>query len=248
MDYGLRRAGMTCQWQVERDRHCIAVLVDNYPEARQEHGDARNINPAALETIDLLAAGDPCPIRSRPGAVHGRRGQEDLWPEVLRWVSILRPLWVLRENVVAADLDDCAWQLECLGYATSALLMDSAFVSAQTRQRHYLVGVASAAGLCPAAAFSECGSDTRDRQALLEAGQALACLTTHPYRMDSQDNYIFEPGRGVRIPSRVERERLQGLPDGYTRRVSFRQACKQTGNACDARQVEWIGRRILAVN
>jgi len=245
LDLGLERAGMVCRWQVENDRACLHVLNNHWPQIRK-YEDARQVELSTVERVDLIAGGDPCPTRSRAGSIHGRDKQEDLWPEFLRWVSFLQPLWVLRENVPSPDLDDCAWQLECVGYSTTALELEGAFITAQARRRQFLVGVLATAGHCPTRAFSDCESDMRDRQALLEAGEAVACLTTHPYRMDSRDNYVFEPGRGVRIPARVERERLTGLPDGHTGGVSFRAACRQTGNAVITHKAEWIGRRILA--
>ena len=46
----------------------------------------------------------------------------------------------------------------------------------------------------------------------------------------------------------VERERLQGFPDGWTAGQSDSQRYKQLGNAVPVPVVEWIARRIVEVN
>jgi site-specific DNA-cytosine methylase len=194
--------------------------------------------------VDLIAGGDPCPYRSRARSIHGT-DSPDLWPEFLRIVRVLRPLWVLRENVVAPDVDDCWRDLCDLGYDAIVLEADGSQVTGQSRSREYLCGVLGTAGICPGQVFSEPVGSRRDLEAVSQTGPVAQCLTTHPMRFDSRDNYILEPGRGTRILSPVERERLQGFPDGWTSGLSDRQRAYVIGNALIPAFPRWIGERIM---
>lgn len=56
-----------------------------------------------LGRIDILTAGYPCqPFSS---AARGRNSAPDLWPECLRIIRLVRPRWVVLENVPAYRLE-----------------------------------------------------------------------------------------------------------------------------------------------
>lgn len=247
-DLGLTRAGFRCEWQVEFAKNPAKVLDQHYPDVRR-HGDIHSFPPSEPKGwhVDLIAGGDPCPYRSRARSIHGT-DSPDLWPEFLRVVRALRPLWVLRENVVSPDIDDCYRDLCDLGYEAIVLETDGSQVTGQSRSREYLCGVLGTAGICPGQVFSEPECDGGDLEAVPQAWPIAQCLTTHPRRFDSRDNYIFESGRGARILSPVERERLQGFPDGWTAGLSDWQRAHAVGNALIPAFPEWIGRRIIAAH
>ena len=98
LDLGLERAGMMCAWQVEIDPAARRVLEHHWPDVPR-HGDIRKLKGDELEPVDLLCGGFPC----QPVSVAGKRkGQSDgrwLWPEFARLVRLLRPRYVLVENV-----------------------------------------------------------------------------------------------------------------------------------------------------
>jgi hypothetical protein len=112
---------------------------------------------------------------------------------------------VLRENVVAGDVDKCAEAIARLGYAVVVAEVDSATVTGQSRPRQYLVGVLRSAGICPINALSIAEGMGGDRKASQEAEAASPCLSTHPRRFDTRDGYLMEavhptimtkPGKG----------------------------------------------------
>jgi len=259
-DLGLGRAGMTCAWQVEKDRQCRAVLESHWPAIRR-YEDVREFPPAeGCARVDLIIGGDPCPCRSKARGSQGAKSP-DLFPEFLRVVSLVRPAWVLRENVVARDTQDCARALVRLGYNTVVLHVDSAGVTGQSRPREYLCGVLAAPGICPVAVLRERTRMAGDHASVEEAQTTSPCLSTHPRRFDSRDGLIcdalaarsgksvsqetFIRESGLRILAPVERERLQGFPDGWTDGHSFTARCRMLGNAMTVPVVEWIGRRIV---
>jgi DNA (cytosine-5)-methyltransferase 1 len=242
-DLGLVRAGLTCLWQIERDRHCRTLLERHFPGV-DRHADILDVDPSDLARVDVICGGDPCPFRSNAKSIHGTTSP-DLFPEFLRIVRALRPLWVLRENVVSPDIDECGGMLRDLGYEPIILECDSAEVTGQSRQREYLCGVLASSGICPGRTFFEPTGDRGASATSGEAGHVATCLTAHHKRYDTVENYILEPGSGLRILASVERERLQGLPDGWTAGISSRQRAKVAGNAVTRSFPQWIGRKIM---
>lgn len=86
---------------VEKDQYCQRVLRKHWP-AVPIMEDVRYVTDTGERiagTVDLLTGGFPC----QPFSTAGRRGgvSDDryLWPEMLRVVRLLKPTWVIAENV-----------------------------------------------------------------------------------------------------------------------------------------------------
>jgi DNA (cytosine-5)-methyltransferase 1 len=125
IDLGLQRAGMEIRWQVEIDEWCRRVLTKHWPTV-PKYGDITTLTGEELAPVDLICGGFPC----QPVSVAGRRlGDADdrwLWPEFIRVVRLVRPTWVLVENVpglrsaasgrlfggILADLAACGFDAE----------------------------------------------------------------------------------------------------------------------------------------
>lgn len=108
-------------WQVERDPWCRKVLARHWPDA-DRFDDVCAVG-AELAAVDLICGGFPC----QPASVAGKRkGMDDdrwLWPQFARIVGVVRPRFVLLENVAGLlTLDNGrAWgsvlgSLASLGY------------------------------------------------------------------------------------------------------------------------------------
>jgi len=101
-DLGLERSGMTCVAQCEYDKTAREVLQKHWPDVPCYH-DVRTLTGEQLErdgiTVDLICGGFPC----QPFSFAGKRGGEEdnrhLWPEMLRIVQEVRPVWIVGENV-----------------------------------------------------------------------------------------------------------------------------------------------------
>lgn len=115
-DLGLERAGFQIEWQCENNEFCRGVLRKHWPKVPC-HYDIKTIDWEYIQRVDLVCGGFPCqPFSS---ASRGRRTAEDLWPEMFRAVSVLKPAWFIGENVVgAANLafPQMAADLESIGY------------------------------------------------------------------------------------------------------------------------------------
>lgn len=108
MDLGFERAGMVCVWQVEKADLCRRVLGRHWPAVRR-HDDVRTFPPSDPSEweCDVICGGFPCKQTSTIAAVHDRRlglagPDSGLWFEMLRVVRLVRPRWVVVENVAGA--------------------------------------------------------------------------------------------------------------------------------------------------
>src|SRR5262245_45096642 len=92
---------MTCVWQVEMDHFKRQVLAKHWPHVRR-HGDVRTFPPTDPGDwrCDLICGGFPCEDISRAGRMAGIDGpQSSLWAEFARIIGLVRPRFVLVENV-----------------------------------------------------------------------------------------------------------------------------------------------------
>lgn len=105
-DLGLERAGMVISWQVELAEYPRAILRKHWPHVRL-HDDVETFPPAgSIEEwrVDLIAGGFPCTdltncLKASHAGIHGP--QSGLVVEFARIADLLRPTWLLMENVIA---------------------------------------------------------------------------------------------------------------------------------------------------
>ena len=125
---GLDRAALAAfgggriAWVADPDRHVITLLAARMPNA-PNLGDVRTVDWHAVKPVDVVTAGFPCQDISaagrRAGITHGTRS--GLFFDVARAVKILRPKWVVIENVAAlrwrgGGLDIVVAELHLAGY------------------------------------------------------------------------------------------------------------------------------------
>lgn len=100
---GLERAGMDVKWAVEYDPYAAAVYRKNFPDVQVIEQDITTIDFTELEPVDMLAGGFPCQDISYAGKGKGIKNgtRSGLWKEYWRAIDVLRPGFVLVENVSA---------------------------------------------------------------------------------------------------------------------------------------------------
>jgi DNA (cytosine-5)-methyltransferase 1 len=103
-ELGLQMASLDFEiaWQVEQDEFCQKVLAKHWPDA-QRWDDVKTFPPEPAEdwAVDLICGGWPCQPVSAAGRQKGESDERWLWPEFLRICEVLRPRWILGENVGA---------------------------------------------------------------------------------------------------------------------------------------------------
>ena len=114
---GLERAGMRTVAFCEVNGFCRRVLAKHWP-AVPCYEDIHTLTGARLAAdgiaVDLVCGGFPCQPFST--ASRGRRTAVDLWPEMLRVISEIRPRYVIAENVQQEAVAVAARNLRSLGY------------------------------------------------------------------------------------------------------------------------------------
>ena len=110
-------------WCAEYDKYASKLIEKrlNIPNYK----DIKSIDWYSLEPIDILTAGYPCQPFSVAGSRKGSDDERHLWPYIKQAISVLRPRFVILENVrghlslgfkeVLADLTeigyDARWQV-----------------------------------------------------------------------------------------------------------------------------------------
>ena len=141
---------MRCEWQVEINPFCQRVLAKHWPEVRR-WDDVRTFPPEGDWSVDVICGGFPCQDISLAssngvGIIGERSG---LWGELARIVGVIRPRFVVVENVPALrgrGLALVLQDLRALGFdAEWHCLPACAFGAPHERDRIWIV--AYAAGL-----------------------------------------------------------------------------------------------------
>jgi DNA (cytosine-5)-methyltransferase 1 len=110
-------------WCAEYDKHASYLINERFNIPNYK--DIKSINWTILEPIDILTAGYPCQPFSVAGSRQGSNDERHLWPYIKEAISVLRPQFVILENVlghlslgfkeVLADLTeigyDARWQV-----------------------------------------------------------------------------------------------------------------------------------------
>ena len=141
LDLGLERAGMKIAWQVEIDPFCRQVLEKHWPHV-PKYGDIRQIRGDELEPVDLIAGGFPCQPVSVAGKRKGQKDERWLWPEFARIIRVVRPQYVLVENVpglLVREMGDVLGDMAEMGYDAEWFVFPARAVgAAHLRERVFI--------------------------------------------------------------------------------------------------------------
>ena len=280
IDLGLEMTGgFETVWQVENDEYATRVLEKHWPDVRrwgdvraflayakrprtpQPQGSKQNKRRWSIYSrekwradnhVDLICGGFPCQPVSCAGKQRGEHDERWLWDEMRRVCAILRPTWVLAENVLgllsAKDVHGkrgalfgrVVQDLASLGYRVRWDCVPAASVGApHIRDRVFIVAHTRSVGTGNATQTVQAGesqlggkSDVADAECKRQSrrGEEVAGATEPPSRTEERNWWATEPdvGRVAHgVPKRVDRLRC-------------------LGNAVVPQVVQYIGERILA--
>lgn len=131
----LERAGIKYDhyFASEIDKYAIEITLKNYPDTLQL-GDITSLNTDSLPPIGLLMGGSPCQSFSNAGDHSGFKGKSGLFWEFVRVFNEVKPKYFLFENVKMKK----EWRdIISRELGVEPILINSALVSAQNRQRYY---------------------------------------------------------------------------------------------------------------
>jgi DNA (cytosine-5)-methyltransferase 3A len=222
--------------------HAIKCTLDNYPNTIQL-GNILNLKGSDLPKIDLLIGGSPCKGISRlnknqEGLEHS---ESRLFWEYIRLLDEVKPKYYLLENT-HGNKEATNTITETLGI--KPISINSKLVSAQNRPRYYWTNIPDIKqpidkGITTNDIFDYSGvlaDECRVRWLNSESGKKSikngytkvnpypksGCLTALGHKKWNE-NYLYRDGV-YRYLSQTEIEKLQTLPVGYTKILSYDEA------------------------
>ena len=104
-------------WCAEFDKYASQVIEQRFNIPN--YGNIKEIDWASTPKIDILTAGYPCQPFSHAGYRKGTDDARHIFPYILEAISILRPRWVVLENVrghLSLGLKEVLAGLTSIGY------------------------------------------------------------------------------------------------------------------------------------
>jgi len=228
--------------------HAIKCTLDNYPNTIQL-GDILNLKGSDLPKIDLFIGGSPCKGISRlnknqEGLEHS---ESRLFWEYIRLLDEVKPKYYLLENT-HGNKEATNTITETL--RINPISINSKLVSAQNRPRYYWTNIPDIKqpldkGITTNDIFDYSGvlaDECRIKWLNSESGKKSikngytkvnpypksGCLTALGHKKWNE-NYLYRDGV-YRYLSQTEIEKLQTLPVGYTKILSYDEAYDCIGN------------------
>ena len=132
--------GAETVWVSEIDKYASQVieLRLNKPNL----GDLKKIDWANVEPIDILTAGYPCQPFSTAGNRKGTKDARHIWPNIREGISILRPNYVILENVrghLSLGFKEVLKDLAEIGYDAKWQIVRASDVGAPHRRERLFV-------------------------------------------------------------------------------------------------------------
>lgn len=213
----------------EIDKNAIEVTMYNFPETKHL-GDVTQLSVKNGQ-FDLLIGGSPCQSFSIAGNREGFEGESGLFYEYVRILKEAKPKYFLLENVKMKE----EWQdiitkaLQDIYPETYVININSKLVSAQLRNRFYWTNIPNVQQpedrKILLQSILESGFTDREKaRAILESESRPLRNKEKMYRRYKQAGFTtivyensIEDKENIRYFTQTELERLQTLPEGYTK-------------------------------
>lgn len=127
-------------WCAEFDKYASQVIDKRFNVPN--HGDIKLIDWSTLPKIDILTAGYPCQPFSNAGPRKGTDDPRHIWPHIQEAISILRPKFVILENVrghLTLGLKEVLKGLTKIGYDAKWQLIRASDAGAPHRRERIFI-------------------------------------------------------------------------------------------------------------
>lgn len=244
--------GLPKKWQCvgfsEIDKYCDGVLKYNFPYINN-YGDITKIQWPDIENFDMLCGGFPCTFISSAGKATGIM-HDKLFLEIIRCLEVKQPKYLMLENVPnllkinkGDDFDVVLKALANCGYNVWWQVIDTKdFGTELSRPRLIIVGNRGQdqwKEKIPIGRKIKISDQTLPKETSQTSIQM--CRTDFKGISKQRLRLLLIDSTGLpRIPTVLERERLVGFPDDWTKymynrgqvyEVSNTQRIAMTGNA-----------------
>jgi len=216
VDLAAEWAGFETVGQCEFADYPTKVLEKHWPNVPRWR-DIRDVTTESIEqkiglrAIDLVSGGFPC----QPFSVNGKReGENDdrfLWPEMLRVISIIKPTWVIGENVagiISMALDEVCVNLEEQGFQVQPIVFPACAVGAIHRRDRCFFIAYSPDNRRSNPKYAESRSNTNRGQKESQAIEGSLACDQRKFREQIRTTEFIRTSNG--IPNRVDRIKCLG--------------------------------------
>jgi DNA (cytosine-5)-methyltransferase 1 len=136
-------------WCAENDKYASKVIEARFNKPNL--GDIKQIDWSSIEPIDILTAGYPCQPFSHAGHRKGENDERHIWPHILKGISILRPKFIILENVrghLSLGFKEVLGDLAQNGYDAKWRIVRASDVGApHQRARLFIIAYSNSEGL-----------------------------------------------------------------------------------------------------
>ena len=136
-------------WCAENDKYASKVIESRFNKPNL--GDIKQIDWSTIEPIDILTAGYPCQPFSHAGHRKGENDERHIWPHILKGISILRPKFIILENVrghLSLGFKEVLSDLTQNGYDAKWRIVRASDVGApHQRARLFIIAYSNSEGL-----------------------------------------------------------------------------------------------------
>jgi DNA (cytosine-5)-methyltransferase 1 len=136
-------------WCAENDKYASKVIEARFNKPNL--GDIKQIDWGSIEPIDILTAGYPCQPFSHAGHRKGENDERHIWPHILKGISILRPKFIILENVrghLSLGFKEVLSDLAKNGYDAKWRIVRASDVGApHQRARLFIIAYSNSEGL-----------------------------------------------------------------------------------------------------
>lgn len=253
----------------------IAVSQYHFPFV-VHHGDLYEADFEQFKGFDLLLVSTCCQSLSRvrienKQVNNGLEGKSGIFFKAIECLKAIQPKYFMFENVIPSREEDLNTMTECIG--VEPLLIDSAIFSAQSRERYYWTNIPL--GELPEESplvlkdvmennvnekyFYKKDFEVIDMNKRVCAelkvntmemlrriyNPEFKCCTLTCVSGGYQEKSVMDHGRPRKL-TEIEYERLQGLPDNFTkvkvngRYLPYSKRCSLMGNGWTEPVIEWI--------
>ena len=253
----------------------IAVSQYHFPFV-VHHGDLYEADFEQFKGFDLLLVSTCCQSLSRvrienKQVNNGLEGKSGIFFKAIECLKAIQPKYFMFENVIPSREEDLNTMTECIG--VDPLLIDSAFFGAQSRERYYWTNIPL--GELPEESplvlkdvmennvnekyFYKKDFEIIDMKKRVCAelkvntmemlrriyNPEFKCCTLTCVSGGYQEKSVMDHGRPRKL-TEIEYERLQGLPDNFTkvkvngRYLPYSKRCSLMGNGWTEPVIEWI--------
>lgn len=253
----------------------IAVSQYHFPFV-VHHGDLYEADFEQFKGFDLLLCGSCCQSLSRiriedEQVNNGLKGKSSIFFKAIECLKAIQPKYFMFENVIPSREEDLNTMTECIG--VDPLLIDSAIFGAQSRERYYWTNIPL--GELPEESplvlkdvmennvnekyFYKKDFEIIDMNKRVCAelkvntmemlrriyNPEFKCCTLTCVSGGYQEKSVMDHGRPRKL-TEIEYERLQGLPDNFTkvkvngRYLPYSKRYSLMGNGWTEPVIEWI--------